>query len=97
MATDLHNTLERLVNKCGVLVERYHALEQENKQLVKTIESLQAEVISLKKNNEQLERNNDYLVMARSIAPSKEIATQKRAIITQLVRDIDKCIAQLNE
>jgi len=35
--------------------------------------------------------------MARAVAPDPEKAAQVRSMISTLVRDIDRCINQLNE
>lgn len=97
MASELQDTLSRLLGKSEVFVEKYKVLSlerdrlsQENEQLSKSIERLQIE-------NEKLKRDNDYLKMARNIAPNQESVASTRAVISQIVRDIDKCISQLNE
>ena len=46
---------------------------------------------------EQLKLDNDYLRMARAINSSAAELSQSKAILTQLVRDVDKCIAQLTD
>lgn len=95
MATDLHSTIERILNKSSVLVEKYHALEAEKVNAELKIRQLQEEIATLKKELEQLRQDNEYLRMARTIAPSYEQLAESRAIISQLVRDVDKCISQL--
>ena len=45
---------------------------------------------------ERLERENHYLRTARVLAADSEQASEARIMITRLVRDIDKCITQLN-
>ena len=37
----------------------------------------------------------EYLKVATSIAPSREAVEQSRAVLSELVREIDKCIADL--
>ncbi len=95
MATDLHSTIERILSKSSVLVEKYHALEQERLNAEKEIKQLQNEVKALRKEVELLRQDNEYLRIARSITPSFEQLAESRSIITQLVRDVDKCISQL--
>lgn len=95
MATDLHSTIERILNKSSVLVEKYHALEAEKLNAELKIRQLQEEIATLKKELEQLRQDNEYLRMARTIAPSYEQLAESRTIISQLVRDVDKCISQL--
>ena len=95
MATDLHSTIQRILNKSNVLVEKYQALEAE-------YEKVEAEAVKLREENDRLVKEaqmlrseNDYLKLARSIMPSQEHLAESRAIVNQLVRDVDKCIAQL--
>ena len=95
MATDLHSTIERILNKSSVLVEKYHALEEERANAALEIKQLHEEIAALKKEVEQLRQDNEYLRIARSIAPSYEQLAESRSIISQLVRDVDKCITQL--
>ena len=95
MATDLHSTIERILNKSSVLVEKYHALEAEKANADLEIKQLQGEITALRKEVEQLRQDNEYLRIARSIAPSFEQLEESKSIINQLVRDVDKCISQL--
>ncbi len=96
MANELQDTLLRIVAKSNVLVEKYHAIvesrnavEQENVRLREENEKLREEV-------ERVGRENAYLRMARTIAPTPESVTSSKAMISRIVRDIDKCINQLN-
>ena len=50
-----------------------------------------------KKEIQQLKLENDYLKIARSIAPDRETLENSRRVIAKLMRDVDKCIEQLNE
>lgn len=95
MATDLHSTINRILNKSNVLVEKYQALEAEKVNAELKIKQLHEEIAVLKKELEKLRQDNEYLRMARSIAPSYEQIEESRSIISQLVRDVDKCISQL--
>ena len=97
MASDLQETLNRIVNKSTILIEKYHALEAENKSLAEQVESLRSELAHLKKEDEQLQMDNKYLKIARNVASSPEEMKAAKQVIASLVRDIDKCISQLNE
>ena len=95
MATDLHSVVERILTKSSVLVEKYHALEEDRANAEKEIASLRNEIMALRKEVEQLRQDNEYLKLARSIAPSQVQLAESKSIISQLVRDVDKCISQL--
>ncbi len=51
----------------------------------------------MKRDNELLQQELEYLKMARVVAPNLDDVEKARTTISTLVRDIDKCIAQLNE
>ena len=95
MAADLHSTIERILSKSSVLVEKYHALEVDKLNADKEIERLNHELTALKKEVEQLRQDNEYLKIARTIAPSYEQLAESKNILNQLVREVDKCISQL--
>lgn len=95
MAADLHSTIQRILGKTNVLVEKYQALAEELDRVEAEVRTLRGENASLTKENQMLRQENDYLKLARSIVPSHESLEESKAIINQLVRDVDKCISQL--
>ena len=97
MANELQQTLARIINKSNILVEKYHALESANAELASEKEQLIEEIAKMKRANELLRQENEYLKMARVIAPDLDNVDSARTTISTLVRDIDKCIAQLNQ
>ena len=97
MANELQQTLTRIINKSNILVEKYHALENINSELVSEKEQLIKEIEQIKRDNEKLSQEVEFLKMARVVAPNLDNVDYARATISTLVRDIDKCIAQLNE
>ena len=96
MATELHDTLARLQRKSAVLIEKYQVLLAECLSAQSELEYTRQRVQELETRVEQLEMDNNYLRMAHTIAPSPESVAQSRAMISKLVRDIDRCISQLN-
>lgn len=97
MANELQQTLARIINKSNILVEKYHALENANAVLASEKEQLVEEIEKMKKTNELLQQENEYLKLARVVSPDLKDVEHARTTISTLVRDIDKCIAQLNE
>ena len=97
MANELQQTLARIINKSNILVEKYHALESANAELASEKEQLVEEIEKMKRANELLHQENEYLKLARLVAPDLRDVEKARTTISTLVRDIDKCIAQLNE
>ena len=97
MASELQETLARIVTKSEVLVEKYHVLSAEKERLEKIVAQLQEENENLKKENNQLLTDNEYLTIVRKIVPDSEHLGEVKNMISSIVRDIDKCISQLNE
>lgn len=97
MASELQETLARIVTKSKVLVDKYHVLNAEKERLEQVVAQLQSKVEVLKKEKEKLSTDNHYLTMARHFVPNSEKAAEAKKMISSLVRDIDKCISQLNE
>ena len=97
MASELQETLARIVTKSKVLVDKYHVLNAEKERLEQVVAQLQSEMEVLKKENEKLSTDHHYLTMARHFVPNSEKAAEAKKMISSLVRDIDKCISQLNE
>lgn len=97
MASELQETLARIVTKSKVLVDKYHVLNAEKERLEEEVAALRGEVDALRKENEKLATDNHYLTIARYFVPNSEKAAEAKKMISSLVRDIDKCISQLNE
>ena len=96
MATELRERLERLQRKSAVLVDKYQALLTQSQQTAHELEDATATIARLQSQVEQLEQDNQYLRMAHTVAATPEAVAQTRAMISKLVRDIDRCISQLN-
>ena len=97
MANELQHTLTRLLSKSSVFVEKYHVLERQNAHLVQENEQLTTQVTELKQQLELMRRQMEYLKLARVLSPNLDDVEEARKTISDLVRDIDTCIAQLNE
>ncbi len=96
MAVELQDTLARIMSKSKVLIEKYHALAAAKSQTDSEIEAVRAENLELRKEIERVKRENEYLRMAHTIAPTPESVARSKSMISKIVRDIDKCINQLN-
>ncbi len=97
MAETLSDIFERMLQRQQVLVDKYHALEAKNKELADENEELGR---SLQQQSAQIERltmENQYLKIAKAVAPDAETLEKGRALVSKLVRDVEKCIEQLSE
>lgn len=97
MADTLSDIFERMLGKLQILVEKYNALKAYNQQLNEEKSALEKEIQRQKKEIEVLTMENQYLRIARISAPDKESIAKSRELVAKLVRDVEKCIEQLNE
>ena len=96
MASQLHDTLARIVSKTSILMEKYQALEARNHELSEKLSMIESDNEILRREVEKLQHDVTYLRMSHTIASTPEQVRSSQAIISRIVRDIDRCIAQLN-
>ena len=97
MADTLSDIIGRMLGRLQILVEKYNALKAYNQQLNEEKSALEKEIQRQKKEIEVLTMENQYLRIARISAPDKESIAKSRELVAKLVRDVEKCIEQLNE
>ena len=97
MAGELQKKIDRVNTKTQLLLDRYTILLQRRESDLAQIAELQAEIETLKKENGRLQQENDFLKIATTIAPTRNDVNSTRELLTRLVREIDKCITDLNE
>ena len=92
--TEIVDSLENRISK---LLHKYEALRQTN-------HSIQEELTSLRKQNEQLaeevknsENRIQTLKASNTLLGSKDYTKETKLKINSLIRDIDQCIVQLSE
>ncbi len=95
MAKDLSEQLNRIGHKAELLITRYKTLREENRNLQSRVESLEAELESSRARIERLQTEVEHFRISSALAPDSRTAAQARAIINQIVRDIDACVADL--
>lgn len=95
MAVNLQQQLDRVSAKARLLLEKYRMLNDEKAALESENERLKADVLSRDRELEKLRREIEYQHVATTIAPDRTDLAQTRTLITNLVRDIDRCIADL--
>lgn len=92
----MHDIYSSIVSKVHVIIER-QAL------LVNAVNEARAERDSLRRENQKLQEEVDrlkadleYMAVARSLGSNPQQIADSRAMISGLVREIDRCIAELN-
>ena len=97
MAGEFQKKIDRVNTKTQLLLDRYTILLQRRESDLAQIAELQAEIETLRKENGRLQQENDFLKIATTIAPTRNDVNSTRELLTRLVREIDKCITDLNE
>lgn len=94
MAT-LRQRLDNIEVKANLLVARYMRLREAKAKADHRCDELLRYVEQQSREIADLRRQLEYLKVATSIAPSRDAVEQSRAVLSELVREIDKCIADL--
>ena len=97
MSADLKQRLDSLRTKTVLLLKRHEMLEEAASAARQRIRELEQDNERLQKRIDLLNQENEYLRVVHSVSPSRSDAENTRALLAGLVRDIDKCIADLGE
>lgn len=89
--------VDSLQSKLTRLLSKYELLQIENQQLLEKSEKLLLEVQEKKESISTIEDRYESLRIANAIVGSKEDKHTTKLKINTLIREIDKCIAQLDE
>jgi len=96
--TDLEkNLLTDFKFKVMQVMTKHDKLKQEKDQLVRKIGNLEEAIQQLEQQNRILEQKYDNLKLAKMLVGSEEENKDAKNRIQKLVREIDKCIALLNQ
>lgn len=93
----LHEAVKKLKAKTEKILALQETLQKENVQFKEQTKRLKSRVEELEEANRKLEDQNKALLLAQNLSGSesdKNLAIKLK--INELVREIDKCIAQLN-
>jgi len=89
--------VDSLQSKLERLLSKYELLQIENKQLLEKSEKLVQEVKESQASTVAIENEYNSLKFAKAIVGSKEDKHITKLKINTLIREIDKCITQLDE
>lgn len=90
----LLSNFEARVRQLMLLCE---SLKEENALLKRTVAQKEEEILVVESSYKELLSRYDNLKLAQGVAMSEEERRNAKARYTKLVREIDKCIALLNE
>jgi FtsZ-binding cell division protein ZapB len=89
--------VDSLQGKLDKLLSKFELLQIENQQLLEKSEKLVQEVQEQRESVHTIENKYESLKIANAIVGSKEDKHTTKLKINTLIREIDKCIAQLDE
>ncbi len=89
--------IHTLEDRLKTLLTNYEFLKEENEILLENVNKLQYQLISNQQELENQKKNFEVLKIAKTINGSKENTRETKLKINALIREIDKCIIQLNE
>lgn len=94
---NLLEAIEKLESKIDILVSNYEFLKKENEILLQNVSELQNEVLVHKKHLIDQQKKYDLLKVAKTIEGSSSETKNTKLKLNALIREIDKCIVQLQE
>lgn len=97
MAATLQQRLDSIRSKALLLTERYAEVLEEKRAAEAQIDELRAQLQRQQREMNHLKQQIENLQVVRTISRKREDVERSRAFLSQLVRDIDKCIAELTD
>lgn len=95
MGPDFRNALNRLGEKAAIIARRHENMTKELEEARKTIDSLSKELTRKDEEIKRLEIELENLVIVKTAFPSKQAIAESREHLSELVREIDRCITDL--
>ncbi|MFD2567806.1 hypothetical protein [Pseudotenacibaculum haliotis] len=86
-----------LEDKLKTLLSNYEFLMKENEILLQNASKLQRQLLEKEQFIEQQQKEYELLKIAKTIEGSNNSTRDTKLKINALIREIDKCIVQLNE
>ena len=88
--------IDEFKTRLRLFIRRQNGLKDENKQLLDQLKTLQTELDGVRQENEMLVKKMENLKLAKVFSASDDDKQDAKQKINKIVREIDKCIAQLN-
>jgi len=91
------NLLINFEYKVKQIIAKHEALKQEKQQLLAKNKDLEESINQLRRENQVLEQKYENLKLSKMLIASDDETKDAKSRIQKLVREIDKCIALLNQ
>lgn len=95
MTNEEEKIVRLLETRTRQLIIKFHQVKEENEELLSDLVAKDEELKQLKQKNLDLEAAYNNLKMARMLEVGDQDIAAAKLRISRLVRDVDKCIAQL--
>lgn len=96
MATNLQQRVAKIEAKAALLVERYELMRRDRDEALRQVRELTETIGQLNRQIAERDRRIEYLRVASVMTPDHSDAEATRAMLSELVREIDKCINYLS-
>lgn len=94
------NKYDELINafetKLRKLISEYESLREQNEQLKAALDRKQEDLMQAHQQFLEVRNNYDRLRVARNLGVTEEERVESKRRINKIVREIDKCLALLN-
>lgn len=94
---ELRKKIDRLTEKSRIVIERYALIKQQRDAALTKVADLEKSLGERDLLISELQRQVEFLKVATLVAPDREEVKNARAILSEMVRDIDKCIVELSD
>ncbi len=95
MAVDLQQRIDSIRTKAEIITSRYSKLMEEKRAVDERVADLQRTVEMQQRRIAELNSKVEYLTVVTTLTPERQQVEQTRAMLTELVREIDQCITDL--
>lgn len=96
MAEKVHDIYSSIISKVRVIIERQAVLDEALSKARTEVDTLRAENARLRSEVSRLSADLEYMTVARTLGQDPQQLADSRQMISGLVREIDRCIAELN-
>ena len=97
MQTNIASTLDRLGEKSRFLTERFKVVAQQRDEALARVAELEKQLHDSRRQLQLLQTETEYLKVSSVLAPTAESVTQTRVMIREIISEIDRCLAELND
>ena len=97
MNTDYQSIIEGLKSKIEFIISKYEEVSSDNRRLVQELEQYKNDLNTITNKNKELEKNINRLQLTGAFAASSADVKEAKQKIGKIIKEIDKCIALLND